>query len=146
METAARDLGCHLILEPGRAVVGPAGVLLTRVLVSKRGLRNNFLVVDAGMNDLLRPALYGARHRILPVRQKRAPTQLVDVVGPLCETGDTFAQNLRLPRLKPGDLVAICDVGAYGFVLRNPRAYAAPIPMRGMLGLFDVTLPLEATP
>jgi len=116
IQAATRGLGCHLVLEPGRAVVGPAGVLLSRVLVRKRGAEKNFLVLDAGMNDLLRPALYGARHRILPVREANpGPTMPVDVVGPICETSDTFARGVRLPRLAVGELVAICDVGAYGF-------------------------------
>ncbi len=117
IQRATRGLGCHLILEPGRAVVGPAGVLLARVLVRKRGAEKDFLVLDVGMNDLLRPALYGARHRILPVREANpGPTMRVDVVGPICETSDTFARGVRLPWLAVGELVAICDVGAYGFV------------------------------
>lgn len=116
MKATARRLGCYLILEPGRSVVARAGVLLARVLVRKRGLRKSFLVLDAGMSDLLRPALYAAYHRILPVKHSaRGARQRVDVVGPICETADTFAQNVRLPRLESGDLVVLCDVGAYGF-------------------------------
>jgi diaminopimelate decarboxylase len=116
IQHATKRLGCHLILEPGRAVVGPAGVLLSRVLVRKRGAEKNFLVLDAGMNDLLRPALYGARHRILPVRAPSSTRPLrVEVVGPICETSDAFAHDARLPVLEVGALVAICDVGAYGF-------------------------------
>lgn len=134
IKTATRELGCHLILEPGRALVGPAGVLLSRVLVRKRGARKHFIVVDAGMNDFLRPALYGARHRILPVRQTRGPTSPVDVVGPICESSDSLAENVRLPWMAPGEWVAICDVGAYGFVQSsnyNSRPRAAEVLVNG---------------
>ncbi|MFQ5926565.1 MAG: diaminopimelate decarboxylase [Terriglobia bacterium] len=133
LKATARELNSHLILEPGRAVVAAAGVLLTRVLVRKRGLRKEFLVVDAGMSELLRPALYGARHRILPVNG-RGGTSAVDVVGPLCETTDSFAQNVRLPRLGPGALLALGDVGAYGFTLAsnyNSRPRPAEVLVSG---------------
>ncbi|MBI4462585.1 MAG: diaminopimelate decarboxylase [Acidobacteria bacterium] len=120
VKAATRGLDSHLILEPGRSIDGPAGLLLTRVLVRKRGRRKTFLVVDAGMSDLLRPALYGARHRILPVsRTQAARAERVDVVGPLCETTDCFARDVRLPRLPRGALLALCDVGAYGFSLAS---------------------------
>lgn len=135
MKAMTQSLKCHLILEPGRSVVGPAGLLLTRALVRKRGVRKSFVVVDAGMNDLLRPALYGAHHRILPVnRSARGGGEVVDIVGPLCETADCFAQNIRLPRLAPGALLALCDVGAYGFVQSsnyNSRPRAAEVLVSG---------------
>ncbi len=104
----------QLVMEPGRWLVGPAGVLLTRVLYLKATSRRRFVIVDAGMNDLLRPALYGARHRIVPVRPRRGEKTVVDVVGPVCETADTLALGVRLPPLRPGDLLAVLDAGAYG--------------------------------
>ncbi|MGH9577955.1 MAG: diaminopimelate decarboxylase family protein, partial [Terriglobales bacterium] len=100
--------------EPGRAIVGPAGALLARVLYVKQNGRKRFLIVDAAMNDLLRPALYGAYHEIVPVVKARRPQKACDVVGPVCETGDFLALDRRLPELSPGDLVAILDAGAYG--------------------------------
>ena len=103
-----------LILEPGRALVAEAGVLLTRVLYVKGNGRKNFIVVDAGMNDLLRPALYGAYHEIVPLTRRRGKIH-ADVVGPLCETGDFLARDRLLPALSPGDLLAVMTAGAYGF-------------------------------
>src|SRR6266404_14023 len=109
----------HLLLEPGRALVGRAGVLLTRVLYRKQNGRKKFLVVDAGMNDLIRPALYNAHHEIVPVARRSGRMEMVDVVGPICESGDFFAHDLKLPRLQEGDLLAIRDVGAYGLSLAS---------------------------
>jgi diaminopimelate decarboxylase len=109
----------RLIIEPGRALVGDAGVLLTRVLYVKRSQQKNFIVVDAGMNDLMRPALYGSYHGIVPVEQRRAARLTADVVGPLCETGDFLAQDREMPDVRPGDLLAILTVGAYGYVLAS---------------------------
>jgi diaminopimelate decarboxylase len=94
--------------------VGPAGALLARVLYRKQSGRKRFLVLDAAMNDLLRPALYGAHHEIVPVQRTRRRRQRFDVVGPVCETGDFLALDRMLPELHPGDLVAILDAGAYG--------------------------------
>jgi diaminopimelate decarboxylase len=116
-----RGLKLHLLLEPGRSIVGPAGVLLTRVLYRKTNNRKRFLIVDAAMNDLLRPSLYGAYHEIVPLarttsRQSKA-TEITDVVGPICETGDFFARDRKLPLVSEGDLLAILDVGAYGTAL-----------------------------
>jgi diaminopimelate decarboxylase len=116
-----RGLKLHLLLEPGRSIVGPAGVLLTRVLYRKTNNRKRFLIVDAAMNDLLRPSLYGAYHEIVPLarttsRQSKA-TEITDVVGPICETGDFFARDRKLPLVIEGDLLAILDVGAYGTAL-----------------------------
>ncbi len=112
-----RGLDVHLLLEPGRSIVGAAGVLLTRVIYRKTNNSKWFLVVDAGMNDLLRPALYGAYHEIVPVVRSSAEIEVVDVVGPVCETGDFLARGRELPILCEGDLLAILDAGAYGAVL-----------------------------
>jgi diaminopimelate decarboxylase len=107
----------HLFLEPGRSIVGDAGILLTRVLYRKKGGDKEFVVVDAAMNDLIRPALYGAHHEILPLRAAIGPCSLrADVVGPVCESADFLAQDRQLPEVFPGDLLAICTAGAYGFV------------------------------
>ncbi len=107
------DLGVTLIVEPGRWLVGPAGVLLVRVVQVKRAWGRTFVAVDGGMNVLLRPALYGAHHRIWPLVAGE-PTQVVDVVGPICESADVLARDCPLPPLKTGDVLAILDVGAYG--------------------------------
>jgi diaminopimelate decarboxylase len=109
----------RLIVEPGRAIVGNAGLLLTQVLYVKRNERKNFIVVDAGMNDLLRPALYGSFHEIAPVRQDIAGKMCADVVGPICETGDFLAQDREMPEVRPGDLLAILTTGAYGYMLAS---------------------------
>jgi diaminopimelate decarboxylase len=109
----------RLILEPGRALVAEAGILLARVLYVKRRATKSFVVVDAGMNDLMRPALYGSYHEILPVEKRGGPPLRADVVGPLCETGDFLAQDRELAEVEPGDLVAIMTAGAYGFVLAS---------------------------
>ncbi len=114
-------LGCHLTLEPGRALAGPAGILLSRVVTVKAGRARSFVILDAAMNDLIRPALYDAWHPIRPVRSPPpgAPLVEVDVVGPVCESGDTFARGRLLPPLAPGDLVAIGAAGAYGAVMAS---------------------------
>ncbi len=134
-----RGLNVHLLLEPGRAIVGPAGVLVTSVLYRKQNDGKRFLVVDAAMNDLIRPALYGAYHEIVPVVQskdKGVPVQqeIVDVVGPVCESGDFFARDRELPRVEEGDLLAILDAGAYGMVLAsnyNTRPRPAEVLVSG---------------
>jgi len=118
VKNATRDLGCTLIFEPGRLLVGNAGILVTRVLYLKRGEAKNFIIVDAGMNDLIRPTLYDAHHEIRPVR---APSRedwrvVADVVGPVCESGDFLAASRELPEPKPGDLLAVMTAGAYGAV------------------------------
>jgi len=112
-------LGCRILVEPGRSVVGEAGVLVSRVIYVKQGEQTRFLIIDAGMNDLLRPSLYGARHEILPLRRGAGQPRPHDVVGPICETGDTFARGLELPPLTAGDLVAIGNAGAYGAVMAS---------------------------
>jgi diaminopimelate decarboxylase len=109
----------RLIIEPGRALVGDAGALLTRVLYVKRSQQKNFVVVDAGMNDLMRPTLYGSYHEIVPVARHPAERLTADVVGPLCESGDFLAQDREMPDVRPGDLLAILTVGAYGYVLAS---------------------------
>jgi diaminopimelate decarboxylase len=117
-----RGLGIRLLLEPGRSIIGPAGVLLTTVVYRKENDGKRFLVVDAAMNDLIRPALYGAYHEIVPVMQgatAAAKSEVTDIVGPVCETGDFFARDRELPVVDEGDLLAILDVGAYGMVLAS---------------------------
>jgi diaminopimelate decarboxylase len=115
-----RDLGIRLLLEPGRSIVGPAGILLTSVVYRKQNDGKRFLVVDAAMNDLIRPALYGAHHEIVPVVQNNSSaTEITDIVGPVCETGDFFARDRELPQVNEGDLLAILDTGAYGMVLAS---------------------------
>jgi diaminopimelate decarboxylase len=99
--------------------VGEAGILLTRVLYVKRNQQKNFVVVDAGMNDLVRPALYGSYHEIIPVEQRSAEKMRADVVGPLCETGDFLAQDRELIEVREGDLLAVLATGAYGYVLAS---------------------------
>jgi diaminopimelate decarboxylase len=132
-----RGLKVHLLLEPGRAIVGPAGALLTSVIYRKENGGKHFLVVDAAMNDLIRPALYGAYHEIVPVTQTDASTsrrETIDVVGPVCESGDFFARDRELPRVEEGDLLAILDAGAYGMALAsnyNSRPRPAEILVRG---------------
>jgi diaminopimelate decarboxylase len=129
-----RGLKLHLLLEPGRSIVGPAGVLLTRVLYRKTNNSKRFLIVDAAMNDLLRPSLYGAYHEIVPVSRGSRKTETTDVVGPICETGDFFARERKLPVVGEGDLLAILDVGAYGSVLGsnyNTRGRAAEVLVDG---------------
>jgi diaminopimelate decarboxylase len=115
MKQVSATLDAHLLLEPGRFLVAQAGALLTRVLVVKKNGTKTFVIADAAMNDLIRPALYQAHHEILPVAQPRAgATAPVDLVGPVCESGDFFARDRAMPRVKAGDLVALLDAGAYG--------------------------------
>jgi diaminopimelate decarboxylase len=109
-------------MEPGRSIVAEAGVLLTQVVYTKSQGAKQFAIVDAAMNDLLRPTLYGAYHEILPIdlTQRRGGAEVVyDVVGPICETGDFLARERPLPPLAPGDLLAITHVGAYGFAMSS---------------------------
>jgi diaminopimelate decarboxylase len=117
VKRATRDLGCKLIFEPGRLIVGNAGILMTRVLYVKRGEAKTFVIVDAAMNDLIRPTLYDAHHEIRPVMQASGPARIVaDVVGPVCESGDFLAHHREMPEPKPGDLLAVMSAGAYGAV------------------------------
>jgi len=123
-----RGLGVKIIIEPGRVLVGNAGILVTRVLYVKETDVKRFVVVDAAMNDLIRPVLYEAYHEIRPVEQRReASMQIADVVGPVCESGDFFARERELPDVQAGDLLAVMSAGAYGFVMASnynsrPRA------------------------
>ncbi|MBV9490159.1 MAG: diaminopimelate decarboxylase [Verrucomicrobia bacterium] len=128
-------LGLRVLLEPGRFLVGNAGVLLTRVLYVKRTPRKTFVIVDAGMNDLIRPALYDGYHEIVPVRRRPdAGTEVVDVVGPVCESGDFFALDRKVARVEEGDLLALMSAGAYGFSMAstyNSRPLAAEVLVSG---------------
>jgi diaminopimelate decarboxylase len=118
VKRATRDLGCTLILEPGRLIVGNAGILVTRVLYLKPGESKTFVIVDAGMNDLIRPTLYQAHHEIRPVRQPLETARAIaaDVVGPVCESGDFLALDRGMAEPQPGDLLAVMSAGAYGAV------------------------------
>jgi diaminopimelate decarboxylase len=117
VKRATRDLGCRLIFEPGRLIVGNAGILVTRVLFVKHGDAKTFVVVDAGMNDLIRPTLYDAYHAILPVDERAAGARIrADVVGPVCESGDFLAKDRELAEPGPGALLAVMSAGAYGAV------------------------------
>src|SRR5947209_15814609 len=130
-----REIGLRVLLEPGRLLVGNAGVLLTRVRYLKQTSHKKFVIVDAGMNDLIRPALYQSYHEIVPVREPaETGRESVDVVGPVCESGDFFAEDRALPPMKEGDLVALMSAGAYGFAMAsnyNSRALPAEVLVNG---------------
>ncbi|MEK7748185.1 MAG: diaminopimelate decarboxylase [Nitrospirota bacterium] len=111
--------GCTIILEPGRSIVGNAGALVTRVIYTKETEIKKFAVVDAGMNDLIRPSLYDAYHQILPVVKKKRAGQVVDIVGPICESGDFLAQEREMPEVRPDELLAVMSAGAYGFSMAS---------------------------
>lgn len=128
-----KGFDCTLILEPGRVIVGNAGILVSKVLYLKENEAKRFVIVDAGMNDLMRPTLYGSRHQILPVKQEKREEVVVDVVGPICESSDFLAQERSLPKLGPGDLVAVMTAGAYGFSMStnyNTRPRVAEVLVR----------------
>ena len=130
---ATKDLGLTLVLEPGRIIVGNAGTLVTRVTFIKDQGSKRFIIVDAGMNDLMRPALYGSHHQVWSVSQK-ASTQVADIVGPICESSDFIARNRELPAFEPGDLAAVMSTGAYGFSLSsnyNSRPRVAEVLVSG---------------
>jgi diaminopimelate decarboxylase len=112
-------LDVTLILEPGRVIVGNAGILITEILYLKETDEKKFVVVDGGMNDLIRPALYGSYQAICPVVERDADTIVADVVGPICESGDFFAKDREIPRPQPGDLLAVMSAGAYGFTMAS---------------------------
>jgi diaminopimelate decarboxylase len=131
---ALEGLDVTLILEPGRVIVGNAGVLLTRVLYLKEAEEKKFVVVDGAMNDLIRPALYGSYQAIRPVIEKKAEPIVADVVGPICESGDFFAKDREIPRPAPGDLLSVMSAGAYGFSMAsnyNSRPRAAEVLVDG---------------
>jgi diaminopimelate decarboxylase len=129
------NCGCTLVLEPGRSIVGNAGILVTSALYHKDSGEKRFLIVDAGMNDLIRPSLYEAYHEIKPVIEPASDkTSVVDVVGPICESGDFLAKDRALPELNPGDLLAVMGAGAYGFSMSsnyNSRPRAAEVMVKG---------------
>ena len=132
----AHNLGCTLMFEPGRMIVGNAGILVSRVTYVKPGDAKNFIIIDAAMNDLIRPTLYEAYHEILPVAEPAAdaPIMLADVVGPVCETGDYLALDRKLPEPKAGDLLAVMTAGAYGAVQAgtyNTRALVPEVLVKG---------------
>lgn len=135
VRAAVGPLGCHLLLEPGRVIVARAGVLLTRVLYTKQTRGRRFVIVDAAMNDFMRPALYGATHPITPAHHSpRAPRRRASVVGPVCETGDCFLEDWPLPEVGSGDLLVIWGTGAYGMVLAsnyNARPRPAEVLVEG---------------
>jgi diaminopimelate decarboxylase len=123
-----RELNLRVLLEPGRFLVGNAGVLLTRVRYLKQAAHKKFVIVDAGMNDLIRPALYQSYHEIVPVREPGdAPREVVDVVGPVCESGDFFALDRELPKVDEGDLLSLMSAGAYGFAMAS-NYNSRPLP------------------
>jgi len=129
-----KPLGLRILIEPGRFISGNAGILVTRVEYVKRTGHKNFLIVDAAMNDLIRPAFYDAYHQIVPVRSRAGKTISSDVVGPICESGDFFAKDRPLPRLGEGDYLALMSAGAYGFVMAstyNTRQLAAEVLVNG---------------
>ncbi len=130
-----KDLGLKILLEPGRYIVGNAGVLITKCLFEKKGTAKTFKIVDAGMNDLIRPALYEGHHEIVPLTEPASSGRIkVDVVGPICESGDFFCQDRELPDFNPGDHVALMSAGAYGFVMAsnyNSRPLPAEILVEG---------------
>lgn len=130
-----KDLGLKILLEPGRYIVGNAGVLITRCLYEKKGSAKTFKIVDAGMGDLIRPALYEGHHDIVPlIEPKSSELTKVDVVGPICESGDFFCQDRPLPDFNPGDHIALMSAGAYGFVMAsnyNSRPFPAEILVEG---------------
>src|SRR5262249_36205076 len=130
VKRATRDLGCTLIFEPGRLLVGNAGILVTRVLYLKHGEAKTFVVVDAGMNDLIRPTLYEAHHEIRLVREPPTGARriIADVVGPVCESGDFLALDRELPEPRPGDLIAVMSAGAYGAVQAGTYNSRALVP------------------
>jgi diaminopimelate decarboxylase len=130
VKDATRGLGCKLIFEPGRLIVGNAGILVTRVLYVKHGEAKTFVIVDAGMNDLVRPTLYDAHHEIRSVREPAVgvPRIIADVVGPVCESGDFLALDRSLPAPQPGELLAVMTAGAYGAVQAGTYNTRALIP------------------
>jgi diaminopimelate decarboxylase len=135
LRDALGNAGLTIMVEPGRSIVGPAGVLLTQVLYRKRSGTKEFVIVDAAMNDLIRPTLYQSHHEILPLRHLPDPAAIVaDVVGPVCETGDFFARDRELSDVQPGEFLALSSAGAYGFVQAsnyNSRPRAAEVLVEG---------------
>jgi diaminopimelate decarboxylase len=125
---ASKDMHCTFIFEPGRVIAGNAGILVTKVLYTKSNEEKNFVVVDAGMNDLIRPSLYNSYHHIQPVIRKKRENIVADVVGPICESGDYLAKDRKISRLERGDLAAVMSAGAYGFTMSSNYNSRGRIP------------------
>ncbi len=154
----ANSLACTLIFEPGRLIVGNAGVLVAQVIYVKRGANKNFIIVDAAMNDLIRPTLYDAHHNVKPVRQgdRSAKMMIADIVGPVCETGDFLATSRRIAEVVPGDLLAVMSAGAYGAVQAgtyNSRLLVPEVLVNGSewaivrrRGSFEELIALDSVP
>ncbi|MEO0017558.1 MAG: diaminopimelate decarboxylase [Verrucomicrobiota bacterium] len=135
-----KDVGLKILVEPGRYIVGNAGVLLTRCLYEKKGTAKTFKIVDAGMNDLIRPALYEGHHEIVPLTQPAAENRVtVDVVGPICESGDFFCQGRELPDFQAGECVALMSAGAYGFAMAS-NYNSRPLPAEVLVAGSSATL------
>ncbi len=133
LKSGIKALGCKVMFEPGRVIVGNAGILLTKVMYKKTSGKKLFVIIDGAMNDLIRPALYGSHHEILPVKKKKA-TVKADIVGPVCESGDFFAENRPFPALNSEDLLAVMSAGAYGSVMAsnyNSRPLVAEVMVNG---------------
>jgi diaminopimelate decarboxylase len=131
---ATKGMDCTLIFEPGRVIVGNAGILVTKVLYTKTNEEKNFVIVDAGMNDLIRPSLYNSYHQIQPVMKQKRKTVQADIVGPICESGDYLAKGRDLPEFERGELVAVMSAGAYGFTMSsnyNSRPRVAEVLVKG---------------
>lgn len=129
-----KDLGLHLLFEPGRNLVGNAGILVGTCLYTKKGEEKNFVIVDAGMNDLARPALYGSFHGVAPVRKDQDGSIVGDIVGPICESGDFLVKDREFPNFKQGDQIAFLSAGAYGFTMSsnyNSRPRVAEVMVKG---------------
>ncbi|MED5470451.1 MAG: diaminopimelate decarboxylase, partial [Verrucomicrobiota bacterium] len=127
-------LGLKIMLEPGRLIVGNAGILISKILYKKIGTAKTFAIADAGMGDLIRPALYQGHHDIVPIQQTSSENETVDIVGPICESGDFFAQDRELPKLKEGEMIGMLSSGAYGFVMAsnyNSRTLPAEVLVSG---------------
>ena len=122
------------VIEPGRSLIGNAGIMVTKVLYKKEGSAKNFIIIDAAMNDLIRPAFYNSHHEIIPVKQNENETKIVDIVGPICESGDFLATDREFPVVNNGDCLAVLSAGAYGFVMSsnyNTRPRAAEVLVHG---------------
>ncbi len=129
-----KGLGVKVLLEPGRFIMGNAGILAARVIYDKKGIKKNFLIVDAGMNDLIRPSLYQAYHKIIPVNVRKGKIKLYDIVGPICESGDFLGKDRHLPAMKEGDVIAVRSTGAYGAAMAsnyNSRPFPAEVLVDG---------------
>ncbi len=139
------QLGCTILIQPGRSIIAHAGILLTKVVYRKQGDGKIFVIVDAGMNDLIRPSLYQSYHQIVPTSLKNGEQEIADIVGPLCETGDFFALERKIPRVERGETLAVLCAGAYGYVLAS-NYNGRPRPPEVMVdgGRFTVVTPRES--